>query len=161
MTYAEAQTLALAPKGRQNYMKSLFMKQASDDSLDIMLDYFDRVTSPLSAVFFQYLGNAARRVPADETAFGHRDALFEWGVNSVFLDPGESEIHVRWARDFASALLPFSSGAYVNQVGTEEEEGAEAIQAAFGDNFQRLSALKQKYDPANLFSHNQNIRPRI
>ena len=161
MTYAEAQTLALAPKGRQNYLKSLFMKQASDDSLDIMLDYFDRVTSPLSAVFFQYLGNAARRVPADETAFGHRDALFEWGVNSVFLDPGESEIHVRWARDFASALLPFSSGAYVNQVGTEEEEGAEAIQAAFGDNFQRLSALKQKYDPANLFSHNQNIRPRI
>ena len=161
MTYAEAQTLALAPKGRQNYLKSHFMKQASDDSLDIMLDYFDRVTSPLSAVFFQYLGNAARRVPADETAFGHRDALFEWGVNSVFLDPGESEIHVRWARDFASALLPFSSGAYVNQVGTEEEEGAEAIQAAFGDNFQRLSALKQKYDPANLFSHNQNIRPRI
>ena len=61
-------------------------------------------------------------------------------------------------REFASALLPFSSGPYLNQVGTEAEEGAEAIQAAFGDNFQRLAALKQKYDPTNLFSHNQNIR---
>ena len=161
MTYTEAQTLALAPQGRQNYLKSHFMKQVSDDAVDIMLDYFERVTSPLSAVFFQYLGNAARRVAAGETAFGHRDALCEWGVNSVFLDPGESEVHVRWAREFASALLPFSSGAYVNQVGTEAEEGAEAIQAAFGDNFQRLAALKQKYDPTNLFSHNQNIRPRI
>ncbi len=161
MTYTEAQTLALAPQGRQNYLKSHFMKDVSDDAVEIMLDYFDRVTSPLSGVFFQYLGNAARRVPVGETAFGHRNALCEWGVNAVFMDPGESEIHVRWARDFASDLLPFSSGAYVNQVGTEAEEGAEAIQAAFGDNFQRLAALKQKYDPANLFSHNQNIRPRI
>ena len=160
-TYTEAQTLALAPQGRLNYLKSHFMKQVSDDAVDITLDYFDRVTSPLSTIFFQYLGNATRRVPAGKTAFGHRDALCEWGVNAVFLDPGESEVHVRWARDFASAFLPFSSGAYVNQVGTEAEEGAEAIRAAFGDNFQRLEALKQKYDPVNLFSHNQNIRPRI
>ena len=161
MPYTEAQKLAVAPAGRNNYLKSHFMKQVNDDVVDISLDYFDRVTSPLSAVFFQYLGNAARRVPVGETAFGHRDALCEWGVNAVFLDPGESEVHVRWARDFASELLPFSSGAYVNQVGTEAEEGAEAIQAAFGDNFQRLAVLKQKYDPANLFSHNQNIRPRV
>ena len=161
MPYTEAQKLAVAPAGRNNYLKSHFMKQVSDDVVDISLDYFDRVTSPLSAVFFQYLGNAARRVPVGETAFGHRDALCEWGVNAVFLDPGESEVHVRWAREFASELLPFSSGAYVNQVGTEEEEGAEAIQAAFGDNFQRLASLKQKYDPTNLFSHNQNIRPRV
>ena len=63
-------------------------------------------------------------------------------------------------RDFASALLPYSSGAYINQVGTEEEEGEEAIQAAYGDNFLRLAGLKQKYDPTNLFSHNQNIRPQ-
>ena len=95
MTYTEAQTLALAPQGRNNYLKSHFMKQVSDDSVDIMLDYFDRVTSPLSAVFFQYLGNAARRVPVSETAFGHRDALCEWGVNAVFMDQGESEVHVR------------------------------------------------------------------
>ncbi len=161
MPYTEAQKLAVAPAGRNNYLKSHFLEEVSGDAVEIMLDYFDRVTSPLSAVFFQYLGNAARRVPAADTAFGHRSALCEWGVNSVFLDPGESEVHVRWAREFASDMQPFSSGAYVNQVGTEAEEGSEAIQAAFGENFQRLAHLKQKYDPANLFSHNQNIRPRL
>ena len=161
MTYTEAQALALAPQWRQNYLKSHFMSQVSDDALDITLDFFNRVTSPLSSILFQYLGNAARRVPANEAAFGHRGALCEWATNAVFLDPGESEVHIRWVRDFASALLPFSSGAYINQVGTEAEEGEEAIQAAFGDNFQRLTDLKQKYDPTNLFSHNQNIRPRI
>ena len=161
MSYTDAQKLAVAPQGRQNYLKSHFISQVSDDVVDVALDYFDRVTSPLSSVLFQYLGNASRRVPVNETAFGHRGALCEWATNAVFLDPGESEVHIRWARDFSSALLPFSSGAYINQVGTEAEEGEEAIQAAFGDNFQRLAALKQKYDPTNLFSHNQNIRPRI
>ena len=112
-------------------------------------------------MLFQYLGNATRRVPGSETAFGHRGALCEWATNGVFLDPGESEVHIRWVRDFAAALSPFSSGAYINQVGTEAEEGEEEIQTAFGDNFQRLATLKQKYDPTNLFSHNQNIRPRL
>ena len=161
MSYTDAQKLAVAPPGRQNYLKSHFVSEVSDDIVDIALDYFDRVTSPLTSVLFQYLGNAARRVPANETAFGQRGALCEWATNAVFLDPGESEVHIRWVREFASSLSPFSSGAYINQVGTEEEEGAEEIQAAFGDNFQRLAALKHKYDPTNLFSHNQNIRPRV
>ena len=161
MPYTEAQKLAVAPAGRNNYLKSHFVSQVSDEIVDIALDYFDRITSPLSSVLFQYLGNAARRVPASDTAFGHRGALCEWATNAVFLDRGESEVHIRWAREFASDLSPFSSGAYINQVGTEADEGAEEIQAAFGDNFQKLAALKQKYDPANLFSHNQNIRPRL
>ena len=161
MSYADAQKLAVAPSGRQNYLKSHFVSEVGDGIVDVVLDYFERITSPLSSILFQYLGNAARRVPAGDTAFGHRHALTEWATNAVFLDPGESEVHIRWARELANDIQPFSSGAYINQVGTEEEEGAEAIQAAFGDNFQRLAALKQKYDPTNLFSHNQNIRPRL
>ena len=161
MTYAEAQSLALAPQGRQNYLKSHFMSRVSDEAVDINLDFFDRVTSPLSSVLFQYLGNATRRVPADETAFGHRGVLCEWAANGVFLDPGESEVHIRWVREFASALSPFSSGPYINQVGTEEEEGAAEIRAAFGGNFEKLAGLKQRYDPTNMFSHNHNIRPRL
>ena len=161
MTYVEAQGLALAPQGRQNYLKSHFMSEISDDALEITLDHFERVTSPLSSVLFQYLGNATRRVPANDTAFGHRGARCEWAANSVFLDPGESEVHIRWVREFAEALSPFSSGPYINQVGTEAEEGAAEIQAAYGGNFDRLAALKQKYDPTNMFSHNQNIRPRM
>ncbi len=161
MSYADAQKLAVAPSGRQNYLKSHFVSEVGDGIVDVVLDYFERITSPLSSILFQYLGNAARRVPAGDTAFGHRHALTEWATNAVFLDPGESEVHIRWARELANDIQPFSSGAYINQVGTEEEEGAEAIQAAFGDNFQRLADLKQKYDPTNLFSHNQNIRPRL
>ena len=160
MTYGKAQALALAPHGRQNYLKSHFMSEVGDEVVDINLDFFDRVTSPLSSVLFQYLGNATRRVPANETAFGHRGALCEWATNAVFLDPGESEIHIRWVREFASALSPFSSGPYINQVGAEAEEGAAEIQAAFGSNFERLASLKQQYDPANMFSHNHNIRAR-
>ena len=160
MTYGEAQALALAPQGRQNYLKSHFMSEVGDEVVDINLDFFDRVTSPLSSVLFQYLGNATRRVPANETAFGHRGALCEWATNAVFLDPGESEIHIPWVREFASALSPFSSGPYINQVGAEAEEGAAEIRAAFGSNFERLASLKQQYDPTNMFSHNHNIRPR-
>ncbi len=160
MTYGEAQALALAPQGRQNYLKSHFMSEVSDAALDINLDFFDQVNSPLSSVLFQYLGNATRRVPASETAFGHRGALCEWATNAVFLDPGESEIHIRWVREFASALSPFSSGPYINQVGAEAEEGTAEIQAAFGVNFEKLANLKQRYDPTNMFSHNHNIRPR-
>ena len=161
MSYTDAQKLAVAPAGRQNYLKSHFVSDVGDDIVDVVLDYFERITSPLSSILFQYLGNAARRVPAGDTAFGQRHALTEWATNAVFLDPGESEVHIRWVRELANDIQPFSSGAYINQVGTEEEEGSEAIQAAFGDNFQRLADLKRKYDPTNLFSHNQNIRPRL
>ena len=161
MSYTDAQKLAVAPAGRQNYLKSHFVSHVSDDIINIAIDFFDRVTSPLSSVLFQYMGNAAQRVPTGDTAFGHRNALCEWATNAVFTDPGESEVHIRWAREFASAVSPFSLGEYINQVGTEADSGEEAIQAAFGDNFQRLADLKRKYDPSNLFSHNQNIRPRL
>ena len=161
MSYTDAQELAVAPAGRQNYLKSHFVSQVGEDIVDVVLDYFERITSPLSSILFQYLGNAARRVPAGDTAFGQRHALTEWATNAVFLDSGESEVHIRWVRELANDIQPFSSGAYINQVGTEEDDGAEAIEAAFGDNFQRLADLKRKFDPTNLFSHNQNIRPRV
>ena len=63
MSYTEAQKLAVAPSGRLNYLKSHFISRVSDDVVDIALDFFERVTSPLSSTLFQYLGNAARRVP--------------------------------------------------------------------------------------------------
>ena len=88
MSYTDAQKLAVAPAGRQNYLKSHFVSEVSDDAQEVILDYFERITSPLSSVLFQYVGNAARRVPAGDTAFGHRNALAEWATNAVFLDPG-------------------------------------------------------------------------
>ena len=162
MAYGDVQTMfdAGAPAGRQYYMKSLFMKDIGDEAIDTMVAHFAKVTSPLTSMIFQQLGNATNRVGINETAFVHRDARYEWTCLSSWLDPGESKVHLRWAREFAEAIHPFTTGGiYVNQVGTEAEDGSDQIKAAYGASYQRLVALKNKYDPTNMFSHNQNIKP--
>ena len=162
MAYSEVQGLldAGAPAGRQYYIKSLFMKDIDAEAIDTMIAHFAKVTSPLTAMMFQQLGNATNRVSPNETAFVHRDPRYEWVCLSSWLDPGESEVHIRWTRELAEAMHPFTTGGiYVNQVGTEAEDGADQIRAAYGAGYQRLVALKNKYDPTNLFSHNQNIKP--
>jgi hypothetical protein len=162
MPYTTAQQLlaALSPAGRHYYIKSHFTRAISDDAIDTMIAHFTKVSSPLSAMIFQQLGNAARRVGSADTAFGHRDAQYEWAALSSWTDPSETPRHVQWTRDFSTAMLPYTSGFYVNQMGTEAEEGTTQIQSAYGANYTRLTALKEKYDPTNLFSHNQNVRPR-
>jgi FAD/FMN-containing dehydrogenase len=163
MPYTAAQKLLapLAPAGRHYYIKSHFIQDISDGAIDTMLAHFATVTSPLSAMIFQQLGNAASRVPSGDTAFGHRDAGYEWATISAWLDPAESARHIQWTREFSQAMRPFTKGFYVNQVGTEAEEGADLIREAFGANYQRLVDLKRQYDPTNLFRHNQNITPTV
>ena len=163
MTYVEAQGMIapLTPAGRHYYIKAHFMTEIPDDAIDTIISQFKRVTSPHSVMMFQQLGNASNRVASKDTAFSYRNARYSWAAESAWEDPGESEIHIKWARDFSEAMQPFTFGSYVNQVGTEAEEGAAEIQSAYGDNYERLAALKMKYDPTNLFSHNQNIRPTV
>ncbi len=97
---------------------------------------------------------------ATATAFSHRSALCEWGCQSSWLDPAADDVNVRWTRELSETMRPFTTGSdYVNQIGLETEEGSERIRAAYGVNYHRLVALKNKYDPTNLFRHNQNIRP--
>jgi len=77
----------------------------------------------MSMVYFQQLGKAANRVDATATAFSHRDALCEWGCDAVWLDPAEDAANIRWAREVAEAMLPFTTGSdYVNHIGLEAEE---------------------------------------
>jgi len=162
MTYREVQTQldAATVRGRRYYIKSSFMRSISDDAIDTLIDRFANVLSPHTLVFFQQLGNAANRVGAPETAFSQRDALCEWGCLSSWVDPAEDGTNIRWTRELAEAMQPFSSGgAYITQMGVEAEEGADRIKAAYGPNYERLVALKNKYDPTNLFRHNQNIKP--
>lgn len=164
MAYGEVQTLldAATVRGRRYYIKSSFMRSISDEAIDTLIDRFATVPSPLTLTFFQQLGNAANRVGAQETAFSHRDALCEWGCLSSWLDPTADGANIRWTRELAEVMQPFSSGgAYITQMGVEAEEGAERIKAAYGPNYDRLVALKNKYDPTNLFRHNQNIRPTV
>ena len=162
MPYTAAQKILapLAPAGRHYYIKSHFIQDISAGAIDTMVAHFEQVTSPLSAMIFQQLGNAVSRVPSRDTAFGHRDTGYEWAALSAWLDPGESVGHIRWTRAFSQACCP-SPGFYVNQVGTEADEGADLIREAFGANYQRLADLKRQYDPTNLFRHNQNITPTV
>jgi FAD/FMN-containing dehydrogenase len=162
--YCKVQTLfdEAFVRGRRYYFKSNFTRNISDDAIATLVERFATAPSPLSLVYFQQLGNAAKRVGAKETAFSHRDALCEWGCDAVWLDPAEDAINIRWARDVAEAMRPFTTGSdYVNHIGLEAEEGTDRIKAAFGANYDRLVALKNKYDPTNLFRHNQNIRPTV
>jgi FAD/FMN-containing dehydrogenase len=163
MPYTTAQKILapLAPAGRHYYIKSHFISEISDGAIDTMLAHFATVTSPLSAMIFQQLGNAASRVPSGDTAFGHRTTGYEWATISAWLDVAESAGHIQWTREFSQAMLPFTKGFYVNQVGTEAEEGADLIREAFGANYQPLADLKRQYDPTNLFRHNQNITPAV
>jgi FAD/FMN-containing dehydrogenase len=163
MPYTAAQQILapLAPAGRHYYIKSHFIQDISDGAIDTMLTHFATVTSPLSAMIFQQLGNATSRVPNSDTAFGHRNAGYEWATISAWLDAAESAGHIQWTREFSQAMRPFTQGFYVNQVGTEADEGADLIREAFGANYQRLADLKRQYDPTNLFRHNQNIPPTV
>jgi FAD/FMN-containing dehydrogenase len=164
MPYRQVQTLldAATVRGRRYYMKSNMMQGISDGAIDTLVERFATIPSPHSFVFFQQLGNAANRVDATATAFSHRGALCEWGCLSSWLEPAADDVNIRWTRELSEMMRPFTTGSdYVNQIGLETDEGSERIKAAFGVNYDRLVAVKNKFDPTNLFRHNQNIRPTV
>lgn len=89
---------------------------------------------------------------------GFARAPSPYSLFAIWISPNDDATNVAWARDLWSALRPFSSGVvYVNNLG---DEGGERVRAAYGGNYARLAALKKRYDPDNVFSLNQNIRPQ-
>ena len=107
----------------------------------------------------QQVGGAIARLPASATAYGGREAAYDCFPIAIWDDPADDAANIRWARDFWAAMRPFSTGAvYVNNLG---DEGEDRVRAAYGPNYQKLVALKNKYDPTNLFRLNQNIRPTV
>src|SRR3989337_2243994 len=98
-----------------------------------------------------------RRVAPAATAFLHRDDHYDFLILSQWADPSDSEENIRWTRAFFEAMQPFfEKGVYVNNLG---EEGEDRVKEAYGEHYERLVALKDKYDPTNLFRLNQNVRP--
>lgn len=162
MPYTAVQALGgpLYPPNRLNYWKSSFLKELSDDAIETMIAQFATVPSPFSAAALEELGGVVSRVGRDETAFGERSAHYNLIITSEWIDPAESEKNIQWARDFWEAMQPFESEAvYVNYLGTE---GEDRIKAAYGPTkYERLVALKNKYDPTNFFRLNQNIKPTV
>ncbi|HLV97539.1 MAG TPA: FAD-binding oxidoreductase [Ktedonobacterales bacterium] len=145
-----------APAGLHNYWKAAFLHDLSDAAMDTMIEYATKATSPLSMIHLHQLGGAMNRVAADATAFGYRNEGFVVNIIGMWPTPGDNEHHINWARGLFAALQPEAHGAYVNFLG---DEGQGRVRSAYGPNYERLVALKRKYDPANLFRLNQNIRP--
>ena len=127
--------------------------------IDTLLEHCDFPSpSPLSRIYIEHLGGAMGRVPSGDTAFVHRSAPFDLIVIAGGFRPEDTEKNVRWARATSDAMRPFmSGGAYVNYLGADA--GIDAVRSAYGPAYQRLVALKDTYDPANVFRLNQNIRP--
>jgi FAD/FMN-containing dehydrogenase len=162
MTYTEIQRMmdASYPAGLHHYWTSSFLRGLSDDAIDVLIEAFHRAPTPQSHIVIEQLGGAAGRVSNDATAFAHRDMPFDLMLLGVGTQREEQEACRQWVRGVLSAMQPFSGGgAYVNYLGPETGESETRVRAAYGRNYARLAALKQKYDPDNFFRHNQNIHP--
>ncbi len=146
-----------APAGMQNYWKSDFLQELSDGAIDTITAHAGRMASPMSQVHIHHLGGAMNRIGLGASAFSRRDANFLYNIIGLWPDPSENQRHISWARDFFTAMKPWGvGGAYINFMG---EESQDRVRAAYGPNYERLIALKSKYDPNNLFRLNQNIGP--
>jgi hypothetical protein len=145
-----------APDGRCYYEKACTLKNLSDEAIERIADPGALCTSPFSHVLIQHFHGAASRVDPTESAFALRDESYVISIVAAW-DGGAAGRHIDWARAYWRAMEPFaSSGVYVNFLG---DEGEGRVRAAYGVNYERLRTLKQRYDPANFFHHNQNIKP--
>ena len=150
------------PAGTPHYWKSTFLRDVDDRVMDAMIARCTTPPSPMCHALLEYqLGGAVGRIDRNATAFGARDAQHAFVALGVCAEPAESKGCVQWARDFWAEVQPSSTGGvYVNYLGQEADEGPERLKAAYGpEKYARLQALKDKYDPTNLFRLNQNIRP--
>jgi len=148
------------PKGALNYWKSSFLASLSDEAIDMLIDKYSRVPSPMANIIIEHAHGAMTRIGVGETAFPHRSA----GYNLLFLtqwtNPADTERCIQWTRESYAAMRPFTaSGRYVNYL--DDDEQGDPIAAAYGPNYQRLRQIKSKYDPTNFFRLNQNIKPEF
>ena len=160
--YQQAADEAFPPK-LQNYWKSNFLKTLDADGIDVILDYTSRIPTPETVFMIEQVGNGVKRVGKDDTAFNHRDARYSLLIMGMTADPANNERVINWTRDFFDAMAPFTDDAvYVNYLGPEDDEADDRVMAAYGpEKYARLVALKNKYDPTNLFRLNWNIKPTV
>jgi len=147
----------LAP-GARNYWKSHDFIELSDGFIQVATDNLGKLPSPECEIFIAHLGGAINKVPADATAYPHRNIQFVMNVHARWAEGRQDQECIAWARKLYEAAAPFATGGvYVNFM---PEDEAQRVQAgAYGPNYDRLAKLKHKYDPKNLFRLNQNIKP--
>ena len=158
--YKTIQTMldAANPPGLLNYWKAEYIRGYDDEAIETILAYASQKPSRMSKILVYHLLGAISRVGEEETAYTHRKAPFLLNINAMLSDSNQSEKHIQWARDFWTAMQRFSAGGvYVNFL---SNEGEDRVKAAYTPKaYERLVALKNKYDPTNVFHLNQNIKP--
>jgi FAD/FMN-containing dehydrogenase len=160
LPYTEVQAFGapLYPPGRLNYWKSNFLDDLSDEAIAVLIAQFAAVPSPLSAVAIEHLGGAVARVDPEATAFGDRSAPYSVVITGEWVDPAASQRNIQWVRDCWQALQPYAKETvYINYLDAGDDA---RVQSAYRpQTYQRLAALKQQYDPDNVFRLNPNIPP--
>ena len=148
----------LSIHGIQRYWKSGFTNPISDELIDVAVEAASNFISPLTAIMFFNIHGAAARVSSSETAFGLRREQWDFNVISQWTDEAESERNIAWTREVWGRIEPLiSDSAYINHLSGDDKP--EKIRASYGENYDRLVALKNKYDPTNMLRLNPNIQP--
>jgi hypothetical protein len=146
------------PHGRSYYSKSGYFRSFDDQDIQRMVEALATIPSPASQIELSYLGGAAARVAAGETAFGDRSSPFIVNVLGNWCDPSDNAKNIAWVRGLFSELRPsMTPGVYVNFMSGDEQD---RVPEAYRERWDRLVAIKTHYDPDNFFRLNQNVRPQ-
>jgi FAD/FMN-containing dehydrogenase len=146
------------PKGLQWYWKGDFVQSLSDVAIDMHIAQAAKAPTELCLMHLYPVDGAVRRVARDATPWNARDASFSMVIAGISPDPRDAEALKLWGREYWKAVHPYNMrGGYVNFMFDDETDGR--VEAAYGDNYARLTMVKTKYDPKNLFRVNQNIAP--
>jgi hypothetical protein len=159
MPYVAVQRLldAAYPPGLRNYWKANNYPELPDAAVEALISSAREPLSPLTSVLVQPMGGAAHRVADDANAIGWRSTKWSVHVLGMWQEATEDEKQINWVRNVVDALKPWAQkGTYLNYL---MDEGEGAVHDSFGQQYGRMVALKKKYDPANFFRMNQNIKP--
>jgi FAD/FMN-containing dehydrogenase len=145
------------PTGRLHFWKAGWLRELTTEAIETMLDATPGIPSRFSGIGTQRMSGASARVATEATAFAHRRPQWDFLILSQWDDPAQSQRNIEWTRTVHERMRPYlDDAAYINNLGTE---GDHRVRAAYGKNYARLAELKRRYDPTNLFRHNQNILP--
>jgi FAD/FMN-containing dehydrogenase len=146
------------PNGRFYYWKSVYLEDMSDEVIAAAIDHAAQRPSPLTSLDLWFLEGAINQVPADRTAFARREVKYGIAIESNWTDPAQSDVNIAWSRRVFDDLQRFACGIYLNFPGFMEDADR-LLQGAYGENYERLLAIKTAYDPDNLFRGALNIVP--
>jgi FAD/FMN-containing dehydrogenase len=149
---------AAFPHGAFNYWLSSFADGLSDGLIDTAVEQFAAVPSPMTTIAFEHFHGAVTRVGRTDTAVPHRAPGWNFLIESLWTDPAGTQANIAWTRGAFAAVEPYlADGRWLNYLG--DDQGDDAIRAAYGENYERLRDVKRRYDPENVFHLNHNIVP--